>query len=81
VGGLDDAEVSPVESGHPVYAEAFGHRDDGGVDPAEWEVGVLEDQLAHPGQVGRGEVDQFEGSAGTRPRPWASAPAASTPRS
>jgi hypothetical protein len=35
VGGLDDAEVPSVEGGYAVYAEAFGHRDDRGVDPAE----------------------------------------------
>jgi anti-sigma regulatory factor (Ser/Thr protein kinase) len=62
VRGLDDTEVPPVERGHLADTEALCHRDDRGIDASEREVGVLQDQLAHSGQVGRGEVDQFEGA-------------------
>ncbi|MET7685554.1 hypothetical protein [Streptomyces sp. NPDC005423] len=49
-----------VEGGYPVHVEALGHRDDRGIDPAEREVGVLEDQLTPARQIGGSEVDQLE---------------------
>lgn len=52
--------VAAVEGGDGVGSESFGDREDGGVDRAEREVGVLLDQLDHAVDVLGGQGDQAD---------------------
>jgi hypothetical protein len=60
VPGADNSEVSVVESGDFANVEALGEGDDGGVGHAEGEVRVGFDELGHPQQVLRQDVDLLE---------------------
>jgi hypothetical protein len=60
VARFDGAEVAPIKGDHGVGAEAFGECDDGGVSSAEWEVGVLLDELGDPVEVFAGGTFDVE---------------------
>ena len=53
----DDGEMAAVERGDRVLLEALGDCDDGGVDQAQAEVGVLDHQVERPLVVLAIEVD------------------------
>lgn len=60
VARADDGEVPPVQGRDLAEAEAFGDRDDGGVDGPERQVGVLGDEVGGAGVVGEVQVDNLE---------------------
>lgn len=57
VARADHGEVPVVEGGDLVDIHALGQGDDGGVAGAKGKVGVLLDEISHPGVVGRGQLD------------------------
>ena len=60
--GLDDGEMTVVESGDALHAEAFGEGDYRGVNCAEGKVRVLQHQFTHAAEVVLGQLDEFEGA-------------------
>ena len=68
--GADRPEVPLVDCRDVGSAEAFGDRDHGGVCRAQREVGVLPDEVGHPGEVlsGGGLDDQLATGQGVEER-------------
>lgn len=55
-----DAEVASVEADEGGGSDPFGDRDNGGVDGAQWHVGVGGDELGHAGEVVLAELLDHE---------------------
>lgn len=53
VTGPQRADVSPIRGGDLCHAQAFGHREYGGVDSTQRKVGVFDHNLNDPAQAAR----------------------------
>lgn len=56
----DDPEVTMIERRHPCHTYAFSDSDDGRVGTAKTEVGVALGEISHEGNVGDGQLGQFQ---------------------